>query len=111
MIHSTYSADSTTGTAIVQRIVVLDTTGTHGAHDEMLQLLDRIEHAFLVPDFDRIIELLPAPLRLYVYPPVRQWHRCRAQILGGRSPCMRLPRGRVRAWRSLKEKRRAWGIA
>lgn len=50
------------------------------------------------------------PERFGWSPPVRQWHRRRAQTCAGRSVYARLPRGLVRAWRSLKEKRRAWGI-
>lgn len=57
-----------------------------------------------------VAEVLP-PARFGWAPPVRPWHRRRAaQMRIGRSPCARLPRGRVRAWRALKEKRRGWGF-
>jgi hypothetical protein len=47
----------------------------------------------------------------YFQPDVTPWHRRRACQAHARWRTAPLPRGRCRRWRSLKEKRQAWGLA
>lgn len=54
------------------------------------------------------IRALPLDRSAIERTPLRAWHHQRAI---GRHVKAQLPRGRCRYWRSLKDKRRAWGLA
>lgn len=89
-----------------------DTTGTTLEAIEVLLGGPHYGATFL-RDLACAIKLMPPKSSPppYERTPVRLWHRRRACRVYVNWHTVSLPRGRVQRWRSLKEKRQAWGFA